>query len=153
RRIGLDFEFQLPGGELAQSRIEFNVCLVSPPKNPLVLDGESPCSQQCRQKLHFAKHDFLPRSQVYVLRNVENRRIKHSVSKVDELAPAIRHGRRFLRQEQGEVLELDRILADVANPNYELGRLAGVVSPTLTGRIAQARLQATDLLAPGGEGF
>src|SRR5262249_37093987 len=47
----------------------------------------------------------------------------------------------------------DRILADVANPHYEPGRLAGVVGPVLAGGIAQARLQATDFLAPVRECF
>jgi hypothetical protein len=57
------------------------------------------------------------------------------------------------------VLELDRLrlavafVAWVANPEYERNLLAVVVGPLLAGAETQARLQAADLVVPGGEGI
>ncbi len=50
-----------------------------------------------------------------------------------------------------EVLELDLLLTDVANPDDKVDRFAVGVGPLLAGAEAQARLQSPDLLAPGGE--
>src|SRR5262249_54436003 len=52
-----------------------------------------------------------------------------------------------------EVLELHRLLADVADTHDQCDRLAVVISSMLTGTEAQARLQAVDFFAPCGGVF
>src|SRR6185295_19329006 len=49
--------------------------------------------------------------------------------------------------------EFDWGLADIAKSKNDPCLLAVMVGPLLAGAEAQARLQATDLLAPLGEGF
>src|SRR5262249_22781843 len=66
-------------------------------------------------------------------------------------AVGVRHDGRVLVKELFEVLELHRLLADVADPDDQRDRLAVVVGPTGIGADAQPGLQAADLLAPGGE--
>ncbi|HEV3081835.1 MAG TPA: hypothetical protein VGY66_18790, partial [Gemmataceae bacterium] len=69
----------------------------------------------------------------------------------DQPALAIRHGGRDLDEELAYVLEPNLFLADIADPDDEFDRFAVTVGPLLAGIEAQTRLQAADLLAPGGE--
>ena len=48
-------------------------------------------------------------------------------------------------------MELGRLLADVADPDDQLDRLAVAVGPIPALAEAEARLQAVDLHAPGGQ--
>src|SRR5262249_10881247 len=155
---GLDFEFQLPCGELAQCRIDLDAPRRRISKNLLVLELELPRPTKARwfelefqfvKGLRTCQFDFLARLQGHI-----DREVKYpghvGFSEGDRLALAIRHGGRGLDEVLAKVLELDRFLADVANPNDELDRLAVDVGPRLVGAEAQARLQATDFLAPCG---
>ena len=62
----------------------------------------------------------------------------------------IRDRRRILVEELSEVLELHRLLANVAEPNDERNPLSVAVGSPITVIQPQARLQAADFLAPGG---
>src|SRR5262249_43894805 len=92
------------------------------------------------------KLDFLSQFQAHFHRTMKAEDIECGLG--DRLATGVRDGGRVLVQELPEVLELDRLLADVADPHDERDRLAVMVDPTFAGAEAQARLQATDLLAP-----
>src|SRR5439155_16165814 len=95
------------------------------------------------------KLGFLARFQAHFHRGVKAQDADSGLG--NRLAISVRHGGRVLVQELSDVLELHRLLADVANPDDERDRLAVVVGSMLTRAEAQPGLQATDLLAPGGE--
>jgi hypothetical protein len=149
RWSGLDFEFQLPGGELVQRGVQLDTPRRRVAKNPPVLNADLPRSKIWPDLELPVKLDFLPRRQVHLLREVNPEKAAQSGG--DQLALAIRHGWRDLDEELAYVLERNLFLADIADPDDQFDRLAVAVGPLLAGAQAQARLQATDLLAPGGE--
>src|SRR5439155_12975152 len=118
-------------------------------KNPPVLNADLPRSKIWPDLELPVKLDFLPRCQVHLLRDVNPE--KAAKSGGDQLALAIRHGWRDLDEELAYVLEPNLFLADIADPDDEFDRFAVVVDSLLAGAEAQARLQAADLLTPGGE--
>src|SRR5262249_48893503 len=71
----------------------------------------------------------------------------------DSLAIGIRDDGPVLDEELLEILEIDHLLADVANPDDQRDRFAVAVCPFLAGAEAQTPLQATNFLAPCGHGF
>ena len=98
------------------------------------------------------KLDFLPRCQVHFPRHVN----PHSGGESFEgnrPALSIGHGGRGLNEELTEVLELDLLPADVANPDDQPHRFAVALGSLLAGMVAQACLQATDFLTPCSEAF
>ena len=97
------------------------------------------------------QYDFLARFQSHFRWTMNAKHDETGLA--NRLAFGVRHGGPILVQELIDVLELHRFLADVANSNHECDRLAVGVGPLLTRFEAQARLQAADFLAPGGEGF
>jgi hypothetical protein len=149
RWSGLDFEFQLPGGEFVQRGVQLDTPRRRVAKNPPVLNADLPRSKIWPDLELPVKLDFLPRCQVHLLREVNPE--KAAKSGGDQLALAIRHGGRDLDEELAYVLERNLFLADIADPDDQFDRLAVAVGPLLAGAKAQARLQAADLLAPGGE--
>src|SRR5207248_1807993 len=158
----LHLQFQFPRGELGQIGVDAGggKLLVLNLKLPSSVEGlmgyvRHVAALTCWSEfeLQVVKFHFLPRSQIHVHWDLSNAPKKDHSSGADRLALASRYkGRRF-HEELFEVLELHFLLADVANPDDERDRLAVAITSMLAGAEAQARLQATDLLAPGGEGL
>src|SRR5262249_1308376 len=90
RQIGLDFQFQLPGSELAEIWVELDLSGRRVSKNPLVLNANLSCSKIWPDLELPVKLDFLPRCQVHLLRNVDPKKCAKSGG--DQLSAGIRHG-------------------------------------------------------------
>ena len=99
--------------------------------------------------LQFVKLDLRPGSQFHFDRNVYTE--CGCSSELLQLPRFIEHGGWLLNKELAEVLEFDVLLANVANTGDKRGPFAMAVDPFLAHFEAQARLQAADFLAPGGE--
>ena len=165
---GLDFEFQLPGGELAESGVDLDPRRRGISEHSLVLNAQLPRSAVvddasivgptcyriiCQSGVPLIQFDFFPWGNGHGGRGVRFPRSSEASDGVARLARAVCHGRQGLLEERGDVLERDLFLADVANPDDECDRFAVTVGPLLACGEAQARLQAVDLLAPRGEGL
>src|SRR5262249_55644571 len=146
-QIGLDFQFQLPGSELAEVWVELDLSGRRVSKNPLVLNANLSCSKIWPDLELPVKLDFLPRCQVHLLRDVDPKKCAKSGG--DQLSAGIRHGWRDLNEEPAYVLERNLPLADIADPDNKFDCFAVAVIPPLAGAVAQARLQTADLIAPG----
>jgi hypothetical protein len=129
----LDFDFELPGGKLAQFGIELDKPRRRVAKHPLVLKAdltssrkesprsELPLTTRWQKSVRNAgrsvhprlKHDFLARFQGHFLRRVAAEHVERTLG--DRLTIGIRHGGWVLIQEVWDVLELHGLLADVAD--------------------------------------
>src|SRR5689334_16715625 len=154
---------QLPGGELAQCRIDLDSPRRRISKNLLVLNLELSFSAEglrryfrhvavptCRFEfeLQVVKFHFLPRSQVHVYRDMNKWPEKINSSEADALALATRYSGRLFQEKLFEILELHIFLADIANAKNQRSRFPVVVDPLVAGFEAQTGLQPTSLLAP-----
>src|SRR5260370_26139947 len=126
QRIGPDFEFQRPGGELAQRGVDPDKPHRRFSQDPLVLNAEFPRSIKgpfpfvdtlsCRPgfKLQFVKLDFLPRCQVHFHREVNP--VSGEWSEGNRLAIAIRHSGAAAVEKARPTIAPIRSYADAACP-------------------------------------